>query len=56
MVKTIEQAKAIQSRRAKSGKRGYAKAVRRYLKRNHADDFLAIKNNLAVAWPQTQAA
>jgi hypothetical protein len=33
MVKTIEQAKRIQAKRAAIGKRGLAQAVRRFLKR-----------------------
>jgi hypothetical protein len=33
MVKSIEQAKRIQSKRAANGRRGIAQAVRRFLKR-----------------------
>lgn len=35
MVKSIEQAVAIQARRRKAGKPGLAKAVRRFLKREN---------------------
>lgn len=34
MITTIEQAIAVQTRRHKSGKRGFSKAVRRFCKRN----------------------
>ena len=54
MVKLIEQAKKIQNARVAAGKRGYAKAVRRFLLREHAprfDRYEHAKKSLPVAWP-----
>lgn len=51
MIKTQEQASKVQQRRADSGKRGYAKAVRRYLLRtSHADTYRVYKARLPVYW------
>ena len=49
MIKNIEQAKKIQARRAAAKKRGYAKAVRRCLKRE-AGDYQKVKKSLPVFW------
>lgn len=50
MIRTTQQAIAVQARRAKSGKRGYAKAVRRYFARTAAGVYRAQMNSLSVNW------
>lgn len=50
MINTLEQAKAVQARRASRGLRGYAKAVRRYLKKNFSDQYLAVREEFEVRW------
>lgn len=52
MIKSYEQAMAVQDRRANSGKRGYAKAVRRYLLNNHKDRYQSRKAALKAIWPK----
>ena len=52
MIKTFAHAAAIQDRRADSGKRGYAKAVRRYLLRQYPDLYLSRKQSLTAVWPK----
>ena len=49
LIKNIEQAKKVQARRAAAKKRGYAKAVRRCLKRE-ASDYQKVKQSLPVVW------
>ena len=51
MIKTIEQAQKIQKSRVKAGKRGYAKAARRFLKREYPNSYKIRKSALDVAWP-----
>lgn len=46
MIKTLTHAISVQTRRADAGKTGHAKAVCRYLKRNHADNYQAVKASL----------
>lgn len=55
MIKSLEQAIATQKRRAAQQKRGYAKAVRRFLKRTHSDDYKYLKRSLAVFWVPEKA-
>lgn len=50
MIKTIEQAKAIQKRRVKAEKRGYAKAVRRFLRRECSTVYKEVKAHFPVVW------
>lgn len=54
MIKNIEQAVAAQARRIDAGKFGFAKAVRRYLRRKHRLDYQAVRASLPVAWPSRQ--
>ncbi|MER2493397.1 hypothetical protein [Catenovulum sediminis] len=57
MITSLKQATAVQKRRAGSGKPGYAKAVRRYLKRKHAGEYKTVKKDLPVFWGvETKAA
>lgn len=60
MIKSYAQAAAIQGRRVKSGKRGYAKAVRRYLLATradtYADTYLNARNQLPVRWDRPKLA
>lgn len=56
MIKTYAQAVAIQGRRVKSGKRGYAKAVRRYLLATRAGTYLDARNQLPVRWDRPKLA
>ena len=52
MIKTFRQAALVQDRRADSGKRGYAKAVRRFLLREYPDLYQSRKQSLTVVWPK----
>lgn len=47
MIRNEDEAKKYQAKRAKAGKRGYAKAVRRWMKRT--GDFRA-RERLPVNW------
>ena len=49
MIKSQEHAQAVQKRRHESGKRGYAKAVRRFMRRS-GDSYTAMKAGLPVRW------
>lgn len=51
MIETLDQAKAVQTRRMLAKKRGYAKAVRRFLKRGHYGSYGAVRAKLNVIWP-----
>lgn len=55
MIKTHAQAVAIQDRRVKAGKRGYAKAVRRYLQAKRAGTYLDARNQLPVRWDRVRS-
>ena len=50
MITTLEQAKRIQTERSKSGKRGVAKAVRRFVRRQYPDDYRSTLNEFPVNW------
>lgn len=52
MIKSYDQCLETQKRRVKAGKRGYAKAVRRYLLKFVSDylDYKSLKNGLPVTW------
>ena len=52
MIKSFVQACDVQNRRAHSGKRGYAKAVRRYLLRDRKAEYKDRKQLLTVVWPK----
>jgi len=43
---------AVQSRRFNSGKKGVAKAVRRYLLRSHPENYTKLKIKLPARWPE----
>ena len=51
MIKNLEHCEAIQKRRATAGLRGYAKAVRRYLKHNYPSFYSDMISRLPVGWP-----
>ena len=55
MIKTLEQARNVQERRAKAGKLGVAKAVHRFLLRTHSYDYQKFRNALPVSsyWNHT---
>jgi predicted AAA+ superfamily ATPase len=55
VIKSLAQAIATQKRRAAQQKRGYAKAVRRFLKRNHASEYLKERGKLEVFWVPEKA-
>lgn len=54
MVNDMDKAKRIQERRVAAGKRGYAKAVRRFLKRYEAEgrggSYRQARDLLPVSW------
>jgi len=50
MVTTMQQAQRIQVNRKDDNKRGYAKAVRRYLLRVHKGNYSGEKARLPVLW------
>lgn len=50
MIKDFEHAQAVQERRVKDNKRGYAKAVRRFLLRDRGINYEAFKPLLPVRW------
>ncbi len=50
MIKSIEQAKRIQDRRYRSGRRGHSKSVRSFIKSNFPEDYQRIKRNLPANW------
>jgi len=50
MIKDMRHAELVQSRRIDAGKRGYAKAVRRFLLRDHGLNYKALKPFLPVMW------
>lgn len=50
MIKTMEQAVKIQQTRANLQRRGYSKAVRRYLLANHRTMYIETKASLPVYW------
>lgn len=52
MIKSIEQAQRIQEQRVKAGKRGWAKAVRRYLLWEHKDHYKIVKYGLPHIKPE----
>jgi hypothetical protein len=51
MIRSLQQARRIQLRRVAAGKRGYAKAVLRYLRRAHAGDYDRAKATLPEPLP-----
>ena len=51
MVTSMNQSMAVQTRRNQSGKRGYAKAVRRYMRRIEIGGDTKNWNRLPVCWP-----
>lgn len=58
MVSTLEQAQAIQDRRVKTGKKGYAKAVRRFFLRISKVSGVEYKRALSlvrVSFPEVAA-
>jgi len=55
MIKTLQQAREVQIRRVSAGRFGYAKAVRRYLMREHKQQYQIIKKNLSVVFPKKGA-
>jgi hypothetical protein len=52
MITSIDQANAVQSKRVAQTKDGVAKAVRRYLLREHSSDYKAKKNELPSLVPK----
>ena len=50
MVKNLDQANKIQQHRIDSEKRGYAKAVRRFVQRNHKNDYRNVMAGLPAYW------
>lgn len=52
MITNFEHALRVQTTRARSGKRGYAKAVRRWMRRT---DSFATRDQLPVNWPESAA-
>jgi len=48
MITKLQHTKDVQNRRMRLGKRGYAKAVRRFLKRECPDTYLETKSILNV--------
>ena len=57
MIKSMEQAKAVQEHRIKNGKRGYAKAVRRFCLRQATDHlgYKELRAMLPVSWVKAAA-
>lgn len=51
MITTFEQAHKIQTGRYAAGKKGVAKAVRRYLLRIDPDNYKSRRKSLPAAWP-----
>lgn len=51
----MAQAVLVQSRRAQSGRRGYAKAVRRFLRRAQGPHYQAARDRLPVTWERPNA-
>lgn len=51
MISTQEQAVAIQSGRYSAGKKGVAKAVRRYLRRVDPEHYKQQRDQLSITWP-----
>ena len=54
MIKTPQQATLIQTRRVAAGKRGYAKAVRRFMAHKFEATYRAQMNHLPVVWTKTK--
>ena len=52
MIKTFEQAFKIQTGRYQVGKKGVAKAVRRYLRRIDPENYISRREALLVSWPE----
>lgn len=50
MIKSLEQAQEVQHRRAASGKRGYARAVRRYFLRVSPGRYREALGQVSVNW------
>ncbi len=50
MIKNFDHAVEVQKRRVKAGKRGYAKAVRRFLLRDKGLNYKAFKPLLPRNW------
>ena len=50
MIKNLDQANKVQQRRIDSENRGYAKAVRRFVQRNHNNDYRNIMAGLPAYW------
>ena len=50
MITDSHQAMQVQTRRVTAGRSGYAKAVRRYLLREHAADMRVEKQRFPVSW------
>ena len=50
MIKSLEQANRVQKNRVVSGKRGYAKAVRRFLLREYSEAYLKERAKLIASW------
>ena len=53
MITSIDQANAVQSNRVAQTKYGVAKAVRRYLLREHNSDYKVKKNELTSLVPKS---
>jgi len=54
MVKTLDQAVGVQQRRYALGKRGVAKAVRRYLLHVDPDSYESRRDSLPANWPEAK--
>jgi len=52
MITSIQQAKAVQSKRVALTKQGVAKAVRRFLLREHSADYKVKKSELSSLVPK----
>lgn len=55
MIKAMIQAVAVQKRRVDSGKRGYAKAVRRFIASANTGSYRETMNSLPVNWLRPKA-
>lgn len=54
MITSREQAKAVQERRYKAGKRGYSKAVRNYFLKTNPENYHEEFKGLKVRWNLTK--
>lgn len=55
MIRSMAQAVQVQARRASSGRLGYAKAVRRFLRRTEAPRYGQARARLPVEWMRPNA-